>query len=74
MKTPKEYANELIRDFYNITVDDTSQYGMEWQMAKQCALIAVDVVLNNPKNYMRGLSEDLHDEYWQQVKTEIQNS
>jgi hypothetical protein len=78
--TPKEKAIDLI-DKYHIKVkvlytQDSIPAVMNGAMtvnsSKQCALIAVDEILNNPKNTMRGLSEDLHDEYWQEVKQEIE--
>jgi hypothetical protein len=54
--TPKEKAKELKDKYMNV----------KWQIylddAKQCALIAVNEILNEP-----GSSEG----YWQQVKTEI---
>jgi hypothetical protein len=57
--TPKEKAIELVDKMYGVT---------DYQ-AKQSALIAVDEILNNNKI----LFEDvLNDQYWQNVKQEIE--
>lgn len=79
--TPKEKAKQLFDNFYSITpldadfsdsVDEANRKILsDRKHAKQCALIAVDEIINNDKNMMRGLSENLHDEYWQEVKKEI---
>jgi hypothetical protein len=52
--TPKEKAKELIRQFYSVGAVE----------CKQCALIAVDEVLNVIDNF-----EMI---YWEQVKQEIE--
>jgi len=60
--TPKEKALEIIGKFYYTGIDEYS--------CKQCALIAVDELLKNNKI----LFEDvLNDQYWQEVKQEIEN-
>jgi hypothetical protein len=64
--TPKEKAKELVDKYCNMEshCDD----------AKECALIAVDEMINIlsmpniPKYY-----PIVNDEYWQEVKTEIEN-
>lgn len=59
--TPKEKAKELV-DRY-LFVDDYHTFSI------QCALIAVDEILNNNKI----LFEDvLNDYYWEEVKQEIE--
>ena len=61
--TPKEKALDLVCDFYAISSCDIN-YGMDWQMAKQCALIAVDEILEECR-----LERDY---FWQEVKQEIE--
>ena len=59
--TPQEKVNELIRKYYrdsDLLVEDLS-----WIQAKECALIAVDEILNI------GFIEV---PYWQEVKQEIE--
>lgn len=63
--TPKEKAKYLINDFYDIKAESLD-YGMEWQMAQQCALITVNEILNNLEDHT---GEDI--KYWQEVKNEI---
>ena len=77
---PKEKALELIDLMYN-----TDNCGIEHfpnkkycdcseinlYQAKQCAIVAVNQILNNDKHSMRDLSERLHDEYWEEVLEEL---
>lgn len=70
--TPKEKAKELIEMFIFFasnegTTEDGFIYSDEMQMfnAKQCALIAVDEILEE--------CLQLKIEYWEQVKQEIEN-
>ena len=46
--TPKEKAKELIRKYMEIDLQSFSEYGnyIEKDSAKQCALIAVDEIMN----------------------------
>lgn len=61
--TPKEKAEQLFDSFLNIGV------GNDW--AKQCALIAVDEIINefafNDSDYA-----DRRYAYWNEVKQEIE--
>ena len=57
--TPKEKSKELFIRNFEITVDD--------YCAKQCALIAVDLVIENIEDDYLG--SDLN--FWQEVKQEI---
>lgn len=76
--TPKEKAKELVDKFYQTTpnetwIDEPSGEFMEtytaWGQAKQCALIAVDEILN-----INSVDKDFSlSFYWQDVKDEIQN-
>ena len=60
--TPKEKAKELVEKYFDEVVGDCD---LGWSRAKKCALIAVDELkLNAHNNYM--------DNYWQQVKQEIE--
>ena len=76
--TPKDKAKELVDKFYQTTPNETwinepSGEFMEtytaWGQAKQCALIAVDEILN-----INSVDKDFSlSFYWQDVKDEIQN-
>jgi hypothetical protein len=61
--TPKEKARELLDKYYN------DRYYITLAQAKQCALIAVDEAIEESylvdKTYCR-------QEYWQEVKQEIE--
>ena len=59
---PKEKAEELVLKF--LRIDNNTPEWFNTHIAKQCALIAVDEILNI------GCVEL---PYWQQVKTEINN-
>lgn len=63
--TPKEKASELINKY-----DETLTYLESKAKAKQCALIAVDEILNLVC-CMDG--KEHWQEYYEQVKIEIQN-
>jgi len=72
--TPKEKAEELIEMCFvfasnEATTEDGFVYSDEIQLwnAQQCALIAVDEILN--VGFMD--TNDLYD-YWQEVKKEIE--
>lgn len=68
--TPKEKAEELVNNFYEPFYynDSLSSKRILYARAKQCALIAVDEVINS------ALFKWLEDEiYWQEVKQEIEN-
>ena len=61
--TPQEKADSLFRKMYEVrtvAASDISKY-----FAKQCALIAVDEILS-------AIGFSVMDEYWQQVKQEIE--
>ena len=66
--TPKEKAKELVNKFYDATDDHWNQD----YVSKNCALIAVDEILNDD---MYDMSEDLFEKrilYWENVKQEIE--
>ena len=57
-----KYDDLLNKDFGNPIVFDNQ--------LKQCALIAVDEILNNDNNFFNTYSQN---DYWLQVKQEIKN-
>lgn len=74
--TPKEKAQELVQKYYNRfehTISD--EYAeVEYEVCKQCALIALDEILNLSK--IASLRRDevyMELEYWQEIKQEIDN-
>jgi hypothetical protein len=79
--TPKEKAQELIDAFYqhlpleeNVTTSDgvlSWEYD-GWENAKQCALIAVDEIINLNYNLLEYYGNLSSTEYWQEVKQEIE--
>ena len=71
MSNPKEKAEELVEKFYN----EVRYY----QRAKQCALIAVDEIIENCPFKDYGFSFDsissrldAIENYWQEVKQELE--
>jgi hypothetical protein len=73
----KDKANKMCLDFLIDVHTDERDYGMNKEMAKQCALIAVDEILNsNPccEDSDRGgnFQWASNEYYWQEVKQEIQ--
>ena len=65
----KEKAKELIKRYYrdsDLLVEDLS-----WIQAKECALIAVDEILNHHSQEQGLYRIDTY--YWQQVKSELQS-
>lgn len=67
--TAKEKAKELVRNFAPYCTYDKD--GLVVPLAKQCALIAVDLIISE---LSKGHSYDYSYEqnYWQSVKQEIQ--
>jgi hypothetical protein len=75
--TPKEKAEELVRKYYSFGLNNPAQ-SFSWYECKQCALIAVDEILDLTKknkynwqdwNEIVGVH---YDPYWQEVKEEIE--
>tara|TARA_R110000868_G_C10685312_1_gene747831 strand:- start:50 stop:253 length:204 start_codon:yes stop_codon:yes gene_type:complete len=64
--TPKEKAKELV-DKFTFRCEECDY---DWN-AKQCALIAVDEILQELENADDGQTS-IPYEYWEQVKSEIQ--
>ena len=70
----KEKADELIDKMYYVgRYDDKEDYNpaMAWERAKQCALMAVDEILNHHSQEQGLYRIDTY--YWQQVKSELQS-
>jgi hypothetical protein len=76
--SPKEKAQELVdrfREFADGTNPETDRYSpnIEKQKAKQCALIAVDEILSDYKNYLMHENTEYKGlTYWNEVKKEIE--
>jgi hypothetical protein len=65
--TPKEKAEELFAKYAFLIISDMSDEN--FNQTKQCALIAVDEVLNEENHFIQ---TDAHFLYWEQVKQEIE--
>ncbi len=77
MKNPKEKAIELIHKYHDDAISKMLIIqGNSFDFAKQCALIAVDEIINNClfQIYSCGFLtlETKHKEYWQEVKLELE--
>ena len=72
--TPKEKAQELVQKYYNRfehTISD--EYAeVEYEVCKQCALIAVDEILEAIDWHIYE-SPNREISFWQEVKQEIEN-
>ena len=67
--TAKEKAEELLNKFFDVE-DSKGRSIIYFRLdAKQCALIAVDEILNAIKPFGLLLGKD----YWQEVKQELDN-
>lgn len=80
--TPKEKAKELVDTFYQTTpnkawynppLGSTSMEYKAWWQAKECALSAVDGILNDvgAKDWSGDIACEGRN-YWQEVKKEIE--
>jgi adenylate cyclase class IV len=76
--TPKIKADELVESFYN-EFAYMIEFGEPYKAAKQCALIAVDEILNVcpfisiEYAISEGGKESDAQKYWEQVRVEIRN-
>ena len=78
--TPKDKALELYNKYEQLGRDFTRGVSMK-EFAKQCALIAVDEIIEATNMYQYGISNALEHipskivkhPYWQEVKQEIEN-
>jgi len=73
--TPQEKANELVNNFMEYSHTDFIPYKGGYQMdsqienAKQCALIAVDEIIQEMNSVML---PNPFKQYWQEVKQQIE--
>jgi hypothetical protein len=72
--TPKEKAKELISIYWKTKIETphVREYIMSKELAKQCALIAVDEIYNEIDDNYDTLHSSDRKQYWQEVKTEIE--
>jgi hypothetical protein len=67
-KSPKEKAIELVNEYMSLLFSKPI-FGLTTNEAKQCALIAVDEILN-----INSVDKDFSlSHYWLDVKNEIEN-
>jgi hypothetical protein len=69
--TPKEKAKDLIDKFYQEAPLDEIKFYSNDVMAKQCALIAVEEIIESHYYALSGIKPMIY-EYWNEVKQEIQ--
>lgn len=72
--TPNEKAEELVRKYYSFGLNNPAQ-SFSWYECKQCAVIAVDELLNqlSPLDISPlGTYTNPKIEYWLEVKQEIE--
>jgi hypothetical protein len=69
--TPKEKAQELVLKYLRIKTHKMFNGWWHKITAKQCALIAVNELINQCWNY-REIDLGLALEYWEEVKQEIE--
>lgn len=67
--TPKQKAKEIFDKMYFVE-DPMGKYPMCFDTAKQCALIAVDEILQSHYVLLTGVKTSIY-EYWQEVKEEL---
>ena len=64
--TPKEKAKELVNKYWGKGITNDKE------IAKQCALIAVDEILNWHLEFLFISNESVGHQYWLDVKQEIE--
>lgn len=71
--TVQEKSKELVWKYYhNIEHTISNEYSdKDWEIAKQCALIAIDEILNLVQ-CVNSNEIELDFNYWQEVKTELE--
>jgi hypothetical protein len=75
--TPKEKAKKMVEIYNQVSEcgiwNTTNVFvTLNKELAKQCALIAVDEIINNSLEYMGCDLNDGEIIYWQEVKQEIE--
>jgi hypothetical protein len=69
--TPKQKAEKLVNEFYRIIPLD--KMTLDFDLAKKCALIAVDELLEATKRYDYTLGPNpSYNDYWLKVKYQIE--
>ena len=82
MESAKEKAKELVYKYYNAMNPYAPDCSISFNQAKQCALIAVDEILQkgmlenapfmrNGKDLLNNSNAIRYKDYWQEVKQEI---
>ena len=66
--TPKEKAKELFSKYQNIYLTEDSM-GIEDELSKECALIAIDEIIKIKLLWFQKDTEYL--DFWQEVKQEL---
>lgn len=69
--TPKEKARELVLKYLKLQEKDSYNW-FNKNLAKQCALIAVDELIKDNLHNENIVNGGLNAEYWQEVKIEIE--
>jgi hypothetical protein len=69
--TPREKAKDLFEAMYQVT-DKYNKYPMCFNTAKQCAIIAVDEILESNPTLISCDGAELNYAYWIDVKKEIE--
>lgn len=67
----REKAKELI-DKMKLATDEFGYININKERHKQCALIAVDEIINNSIEWLGCKYQDEEIKYWQEVKQEIE--
>jgi hypothetical protein len=71
--TPKEKAEELFKQYYSYLKANLMNDREAWEDAKECALIAVSLHLEELSKMKLIFSDrELHYKFWQEVEQEIQ--
>lgn len=74
---PTEKAKELVELMYDrIDAHTESEFEIagKKEAAKQCALVAVEEIINELNDAFQGFVSDKRASYWQQVKAEIEKA
>ena len=69
--TPKEKAEELVLKFKQLPQEGTVAWYLSFELSKQCALIAVDEILD-VLNQIHWVIVGKDFKYWSEVKKEIE--
>lgn len=67
----KEKAEQLVREYYKFGMNKEGQ-SLSWYECKQCALIAVKIVLESNPTLITCDTSELNYAYWIEVKKEIE--